>query len=162
MKKTITIAFVLICLAATVFGQKSDPVTPEASYTIDFVFTGEVQNSVDSLFALQYTFAATDVQKFRVMVLEDPQKQCQLNLSKTGLQGDMEVKKEKDKVKVIVHKYDKYDLPVLIQAEDSLGIKYPLYLSTNTGAHITAEEFKAQLRIIRESVKQRGETGFTN
>lgn len=152
----------MICLTTTVFGQKSDPIPQEASYTIDFVLTGEVQNRVDSLFALQYTFAAADVQKFRALELEDSQQLHQLNLSKTGLQGNMEVKNEKDKVKVHVHKYDKYDLPVLTQAKDNLGTKHQLYLSTNTRGRITAEQFKAQIKGIRESVKQREKTGDNN
>ena len=162
MKKFRHITFLLVCLTVTVFGQKPNPIPQEASYTIDFVFTGEVQNRVDSLFALQYTFAAADVQKFTALVLEDSQQQHQLNLSKTGLQGVMEVKNEKDKVKVIVHKYDKYDLPVLMQAEDNLGVKHPLFLSTNHGGRITAEQFRAQLKGIREAVKQSNNTGDNN
>jgi len=143
----------------TVFGQKSDPVTRVASYTIDFVFTGEVQNMVDSLFALQYTFAAADVQKFNTLELEDSKQQHHLNLKKTGLQGHMEIKNEKDKVIILVHKYDKYDLPVLTHADDSMGIKHPLFLSTNKGEHITAAQFKVQLSGIPEPVKQPHETG---
>lgn len=155
MKKTTTLALILICLTVTVFGQKSNPIPQEASYTIDFVFTGEVLNRSDSVFALQYTFVATDVQKFRGLELEDSQQKHKLNLKKKGLQGNMEVKNEKDKVKVIIHKYDKYDLPVLTQAEDSLGNKHQLYLSTKTKGHINAEQFKTQLKGIRESEKQR-------
>ena len=126
MKQKLTITFIMICLTATVFGQKSDPIPQEASYTIDFVFTGEIQNTSDSLFALQYTFATADVQKFNALVLEDSQQQHHLNLKKQGRQGNMEIKNEKNKVKVIVHKYDKYDLPVLTQAEDSLKIRRAL------------------------------------
>jgi len=161
MKKTITLVFILICLNVISFGQKSMPIQQETSYTIDFVFTGEVLNRSDSVFALQYTFAATDVQKFRGLELEDSQQHHQLNLKKRGLQGNMEVRNEKDKVKVLVHNYDKYDLPVLTLAEDSLGTKHQLYLSAARG-HLTAEQFKAQIKGIRESVKQREKTGDNN
>lgn len=162
MKNTIILSFVLIFATVTVFGQKSELKSKEASYTIDFVFTGEVQNSSDSVFSLQYTFAAADVKKFRELELEDSQQHHQFNLEKKGLQGNMEVRSEKDKVKVLVHKYDKYDLPVLTQAEDKQGVKHPLYLSSKHRGHVTAEQFKAQIKGIREAEKQREKAGSNN
>lgn len=66
----------------------------------------------------------------------------------------MEVRTEKDKVKVIVQKYDKYNLPVLTQGEDLMGIRHSRYLKTGTGGRISAEQFRAGLRANREPVRQ--------
>jgi hypothetical protein len=149
-------------MTVTVFGQKTGLKPQVASYTLDFVYTGEVQNVIDSVFVLQYTFASADVHLFTNLVLEDSQGQYSLNIGKTGFQGEMEVKKEKDKVKVIIHKYDKFDLPVLTHAEDKLGDRHPLYLSAKYGGRVSAEQFKAQIKGIRDVEIQRSNAGDKN
>lgn len=92
MKNTISTGLVLICLGLATFGQKAVRVAQELSYTIDFVFSGEIPSK-----------------------------------------GDMEAKKETGQVRVLVYKYDKYDLQIPILREDCQGVKHVLRLKTNAG-----------------------------
>lgn len=154
MKNIIILALLIISLSVAVSGQKPAGAAREVCYTIDFVFTGEIQNKVDSLFSLRYTFSAADAGHLRQLVLEDSRRKHSLSLSRSGLQGDMEVRRETDRVKVLVHKYERYDLPVLTWGEDSQGVKHPLRLKTSSGKLLTAEQFKSQLQGIRELMEQ--------
>lgn len=65
MKNILTTALLLIGLSVTVYCQTTNLTSQDASYTIGFVFTGEIKSPGDSVFSLQYTFAATDVSNLK-------------------------------------------------------------------------------------------------
>jgi len=149
--KIILISILFTACSSIAYCQKSDTLKRN-SYQIDFVFTGEIHNHVDSTFALQYSFLTADISRFRTLVMENSKRRQLLNLSVKERQNEMEIKREQGKVKIVIYQYDKYDLPVLIQAEDSLRRTYPLYLRSNKGSYFTASQVKNQVKTMREAI----------
>lgn len=136
---------VVMIAGLVVFVNCSRAVAQESTCSVGFVFSGQVNQALDSVFFLQYTFPSAEVQNLRQFILEDARGQYRLIVNKPGMQGDMEIKNEQDKVRVIVHLYDKSNLPVLVQGEDLSGVRRALYIRTGGGMRMSGEQFRVRM-----------------
>ena len=157
MKKLI---FFILLGTFIVTVQVQDTDQKSRSYRMDFIFTGEVRNQADSTFVLQYSFSQENIKNYRALMLETDKGRQRVDLSvKTGQVGQvvkkgMEIKTGQGQVYMLIHDYDKYDLPVPVQAEDKQGALHPLYLYVRRGGYMTAGQLKAQIKEIREAAKE--------
>jgi hypothetical protein len=152
--KTILYLFIILSGLFVIPATAQETTTSgNVSYEIDFVFTGQVKGQVDSLFALQYVFSKADFATFRKLYLESSAKKYSVNTGKTTTDS-LEIVQAGQKVYLRFKRYDKYDLPVLMQAEDKSGRRSPLYLRHKDGRLTTGAGFKDEIRSIRRRVSQ--------
>jgi hypothetical protein len=138
----------------TARGQQTDNLKLK-SYRMGFVFEGEIKNQADSTFSLQYTFSREDVKNYRALVLENSTGRQRVELLSKNRPDGMEIKTGKDQLRVVIRNYDKYDIPVIIEAEDAEGTAYPLYLHGRQENYLGPDELKAQVRALREAMENR-------
>lgn len=148
MKKLIF--YLLLVVSVTVVQAQQADNLKSKSYQMDFVFTGEVKNHVDSTFALEYSLPEENTKNYRALVLETSKGRQRVDLSAKSKPGGMEIRTVKDQVRVIIYNYDKYDIPVMVEAEDNRGTIHPLYLHGKRGGYLTSGQIKEQVRKLRE------------
>lgn len=143
--KAMWVLKVVMLSGLAIFGYCTRAEAQESTCSVGFVFSGQVNQALDSVFFLQYTFPSAEVRNLKQFILEDARGQYRLIANKPGMQGDMEIKNEQDKVRVIVHRYDKLDLPVLVKGEDLSGQRHELYIRTGGGVRISGEQFRVRM-----------------
>lgn len=148
MKKLIFSLFVIFAVTI-VQAQQTDNLKSK-SYQMNFVFTGEVKNQTDSTFVLEYSLPEENIKNYRALVLETSKGRRRVNLSREEKTEDIEIKTVKDQVRVIIYNYDKYDIPVLVEAESTGGTAQALYLHGKRGGYLTSGQIKEQVRKLRE------------
>ena len=147
-------SILIVTFMVTARGQQTDNLKLK-SYRMSFVFEGEIKNLADSAFSLQYTFSREDVKNYRALVLENSTGRQRVELLSKNRPDGMEIKTGKDQLRVVIRNYDKYDIPVIIEAEDAGGTAHPLYLHGRQGNYLSPDELKAQVRALREAMENR-------
>jgi hypothetical protein len=123
-------------------------------YEIDFIFTGKVKGQTDSVFALQYTIPITAYKKIRKVLFVDSKRQWAVNADMSNMNDSLEIVRTKRDVKLIIKKYNKYDFPVLMEAEDHGGKKHDLPLRKKSGAFQSGPQLKDELTRARNMMNR--------
>ncbi len=148
MKKLI-FSFFVIFAVTIVQAQQADNLKSK-SYQMNFVFTGEVKNQTDSTFVLEYSLPQENIKNYRALALETSKGRQRIDLSGKSRVEGIDIKTVKDRVNVVISNYDKYDFPVIVEAEDNRGTIHPLFLQGKRGGYMTSGQLKEQVRKLHE------------
>lgn len=121
----------------------------ELAYSMDFVFSGEVKNYVDSVFLLEYTFDKTAFSNFKSLFIENSKGEKIVVLNNKLSEKDMEVKHSNKSSKISFRNYDKLDIPIPV-AVDVKGKKKQLYYRAKNGKSQTGKNLVEEVKRIRQ------------
>jgi hypothetical protein len=154
MRQISLLILLFCCVPFWSKAQSTQDISEGYYYTIDFVFTGKVKGQTDSVFALQYTFPIQGYKKIKKILFVDSKRQWAVNADISALNDSLEVVRNKNEVKFIIRKYDKYDFPVLMRAEDHGGKGHDLHMRKKSGAFQSGPQLNDELRRSRNMINR--------
>lgn len=134
--------------------QKLNNNLPDNYYTIDYVFTGKINPGLDSLFAVRYRFLKLHLNKFDKLIIQDSNRKRILDLNHTAFNDSIEIQNDGGYTYLIIKKYDKEDLPLVIQGIDRNGVSQDLLIRNKDGRILSTGQFKQMERTSNSRSKQ--------
>jgi hypothetical protein len=152
MKKTVLSIVLGLLFLSTQAQQGNVPASQVTDYyETGYVFTGEIENVVDSVFAISVIFSTAGFSKIQSLVVNDS---ATVTLTGANATNDVEIHNNGNKVSIWIRKYDKYYPPVITHFIGSDGNKTKLYCRVGEGQFQDPSQIIENNRQRREALKK--------